>query len=239
MADSRSTVPRRIFCLWVGSQPMSRNRENALYTIQTNTGVRVEVVRDENLEDYILPEHPLHDAYEYLSGTHKADYLRAYLMHHHGGGYTDIKYTFHSWIPCFEELERGTGLGPEKWAVGYREVGADGVAWVEDEVLQTQLTKNWSRLLGNGAYICKPRTPFTETWLRSAEATLERYYDELIRNPAQGPRDARGRELPNGSVSKYPIRWSYLHGSMFHPACLKYADHLLYGLPQPIFVGYL
>ena len=45
----------------------------------------------ENLSSWIAEKSPLHPAYNYLSSVHKADYLRCYLMHHHGGAYSDIK----------------------------------------------------------------------------------------------------------------------------------------------------
>ena len=53
------------------------------------------------LDKYILQEHPLHQSFNYLSETHKADYLRTYFMRFHGGGYSDIKKTSGSWIDSF------------------------------------------------------------------------------------------------------------------------------------------
>ena len=44
-----------------------------------------------NLQDWVVAGHPLHPAYNDLSLVHRSDYLRAYLLHHHGGGYCDLK----------------------------------------------------------------------------------------------------------------------------------------------------
>ena len=55
------------------------------------TGCNVKVLFKDDITAHILPEHPLHPAYEYLSETHKADYMRTYCMNFYGGGYADIK----------------------------------------------------------------------------------------------------------------------------------------------------
>lgn len=228
-------VPRRIFCLWIGGQPMSRSRDDALYTIRQNTGVRVELITDDELENYILPEHPLHPAYEYLTHTIKVDYLRAYLMHYYGGGYTDIKYTFSWWGPVFDDLSNN----PTKWCVGYNEMGRCGVAQVEDTELQQTLYDNWEKLIGNGAYIFKPNTPFTKEWLEGVEKKMDDYLPMLKQHPPKHNRDAKGAPLPDGSMSMYPIPWGGLHAAIFHPLCYKYQDRLLYSLLCPILVGYI
>ncbi|MEU5467039.1 hypothetical protein [Kocuria salsicia] len=51
----------------------------------------MELVTPENLSDWVLPQHPLHRAYENLSLVCRSNYLRASLTHHHGGGYCDLK----------------------------------------------------------------------------------------------------------------------------------------------------
>jgi len=73
------------------------------------TGCKVCCVYKDDLSKYIL-EHPLHEAYEYLSETHKADYLRTYFMHFYGGGYSDIKRSSGSWLKAFDDLENS-----DKW----------------------------------------------------------------------------------------------------------------------------
>ena len=227
-------LPHRIFTLWIGDAPMSENRRNALFTIRRNTGVRIEFITNDTLENYILDEHPLHPAYKYLTNTHKADYLRAYLMNYHGGGYTDIKYTFYPWNHAFEQLEQDNN----KWIAGYTEFEW-GVAPVEDPELNRTLRENWSKLVGNGAYICKPDTPFTREWLKNVENTLDKYMSVLPSNQPKHSRDYQGLLLEDGTISTYPINWSEIHGSIFHPLCYKYIDNLLHTVPPPILVGYM
>jgi hypothetical protein len=89
--------------------------------MRATAGVPVEVITEENLP--IHPEFPLHPAFPYLSATHKADYMRTYIMHVHGGGYSDIKEIRGSWVNGFESLQ-----DPEIWIVGYPEAKPDDIA---------------------------------------------------------------------------------------------------------------
>ena len=68
---------------------------------------------------FVLPDQPLHRGFEYLSLTHKSDYLRCYLCHFHGGGYSDTKHFHTDWQPSFEKLAKSPS---DKYAMGYFEV---------------------------------------------------------------------------------------------------------------------
>jgi hypothetical protein len=64
----------------------------------------VKVITPVLLPFFILPDHPLHEGFEYLSGVHKSDYLRSYLMNFYGGGYSDIKHIQYDYLPYFKQL---------------------------------------------------------------------------------------------------------------------------------------
>jgi hypothetical protein len=223
-----------VYCFWTGNNPMTPSRQKCFDSIKKNIGCTVILITPENLKEYITPEYPLHKAYEYLSYTHKADYLRTYMMHVHGGGYTDIKETTESWEPSFKLLENS----PDKWAIGYKEI-AGGIACNTncDEV-----TKNWEKNIGNCGYIFKKLTPLTTEWFNQMNAKLDEKYEALKANPAQVPDDGPGKEitLPDGQkiISKYPMGWSEMLGGIFHPTCYKYHDRLLNTLPAPNFSNY-
>ncbi|MGB0126559.1 MAG: hypothetical protein WBP72_02895, partial [Rhodocyclaceae bacterium] len=106
---------------------MSDNRLQAIWTIFSNTGCPIAFVNRHTLFQWLKPGFPLHPAFPYLSSTHKADYLRCYLMHHYGGGYTDIKPTAKTWGEYFEQIENSGKL-----ALGYTEL-AHGIPHVEGE----------------------------------------------------------------------------------------------------------
>src|SRR5690606_33031178 len=101
--------------------------KNSIEHIRSKSGVEVELITSENLKRYIVEDFPLHPSYEYLSYVHRADYLRAYFMHHHGGGYCDIKIIEHAWKNTFLKLNRDN----EKWIVGYPEVAPSAIPFTE------------------------------------------------------------------------------------------------------------
>ena len=103
----------------------------------------------------------MHEGFQYLSETHKADYLRTYFMHFHGGAYCDIKKLQHSWKNCMESFLKDENC----WIMGYKEIGPHGCASIKNDPEMTKrLKENWECLIGNGAYMCKPLTPLTKEW---------------------------------------------------------------------------
>lgn len=198
---------------------MSAQRRECFEQFQRTCGCRVVLVTKDNLHHLVLPEAPLHPAYEYLSETHKADYLRTYLMHFYGGGYSDIKKTRGSWVKCFEDLRQS-----DAWLCGYQEY-AGGVGW-------PPYAEFWSDLVGNGAYICKPGTPLTTHWYNEMIAVLDKKLPELRENPAKFPQDVKSE------TSNYPLGWTEILGQIFHRVCYDYKDRLLKTLPYSVFHGY-
>lgn len=224
---------RIVFCFWTDDNPMPDNRVRNLEIIRNSIGCELRLVTKADLGDYILDDAPFHEAYLYLSPTQKSDYLRCYFMHHYGGGYCDIKKIDTDWNIYFQRLEDNA----EKWAIGYREVGEDGVAILPGE-FGVELKRNWRLLIGNGAYIFKPYTLLTQEWIDNLHQLLDDKLPLLKKYPAQFPRDCLGA-MYQGKATGYPITWSGVGGSIVHPLCLKYADRLLQGLPLPAFTDYL
>ena len=234
-------MKRRIFCFWTDNAKMSRHRRACLDSIVKNSNCRVELVTPENLGGFILKDHPLHEAYRFLHAAHKADYLRCYFMHHHGGGYTDIKQTGFDWNPYFDELENDENL----WCVGYRERAPHTAAGPPGEIEKSR--RNWELLLGCGACIFKPGTPFTSEWYRRLLETMDEHSQALCKHPARRrqyryelmmmstSRRARLWKMLHPGHSRYPLRWGRILGEIFHPLCLKHADRLSRALPAPDF----
>ena len=219
----------KIFCLWTGENTMSADRLNALKTIK-NTGLQVIFIDRFSLNNWIVEGYQLHPAFKYLSAVHKADYLRCYLMHHHGGGYTDIKFTTSSWISHFKEL-----MSSDHLLCGYQEKSFLDAARGRGMVNDIWLAINYRNLVGNGAYICKPNTVITQNWITQIDAILDKNYEILSRYPARHPRDFYHKKLNNNEISRYPLRWTEICGEVFHPLCLKYHSKILKHLPAPDF----
>lgn len=212
-----------IYCFWTGTNDMSENRKRCLSQLKQTSGCNVILVDPSNLQNYILPEHPIHPAFEYLSLTHKADYLRTYFMHFHGGGYSDIKETGGSWIDAFKELYSND----EKWICGYREV-PHGVAYPPNR-------DKWRELIGNGAYICKPQTQLTTEWYSEMIALLDTKLERLKQFPATHPQE-QGDSRPD--YNGYPMEWNEMLGRIFHKICYKYKERLMNKLPLLSFCNY-
>ena len=118
---------------------------------------RVILLTQETIPSIVRPDAPLHPAYPYLSAVHKADYLRAYLMHFHGGGYTDIKTPYGwPWYDAFRDFE----LNPRAM-INIRHPAT--------------------------AMICRPQTALTREWYTAVCRILDAKLPQLKDHPATSP----------------------------------------------------
>lgn len=208
-------VDRVIYIFWTGDNEITPNRLEGIRSLEKVSGAEVKLITPKNLSDYIKEEDPLPEAYQYLSLNHRSDYLRSYFMYHYGGGYADIKSYYGSWIPAFEKLENS-----DAYVIGYPEVGFMGAArhGIENVDLKNDLYHHWRYLVGNGSFICRPRTRLAAEWHTAVRNRLLSYSEQLRAHPAQ---DFFGRN------ADYPIPWAGMQGEIFHPFCLKYHERLL------------
>ena len=218
LQPARLCAAERVFVLWTGGNAMSENRMAALKSIYTNLGVPISLVGPHNLHEWVVPDHPLHPAYPYLSAVHRSDYLRAYLMHHHGGGYTDIKHSSYSWVPYFQQLNADSNA----WAIGGPEHPTFGTPFGQAHHLD---------LIGVCHYIFKPRTLITSEWLAACERELDAHVSQLKLHPGSHARDKRGKRLKDGTTSEYPLEWSQILGELFGPIVYRHRHHILRRMP--------
>ncbi len=116
--DNLRDAPNQIFVVWTGDNEITPARRKSLNLIRsTNPESKVILVTPDNLDDYIVPGYPLHPSYVKLSYIQRSDYMRAYLMHHHGGVYMDIKPMDKPWLPLLEELN----ATPDMWVIAPHE----------------------------------------------------------------------------------------------------------------------
>jgi len=206
--------------IWSGTNQMSENRINCINQFKEKSESEFLLVNPDNIDCFIVPSHPLHKAYMYLSETHKADYLRFYLMYHHGGGYSDIKKTTGSWKQAFIDLENSAYD-----VCGYPSIGFHGIAHPPSAPF-------WKELIGPGAFIFKKGSILMKETLEDIEKRLDETYEELKLHPATSPTDVKG------SGSGYPLHWAEICGAVFHKIVCKYKDRLLRTLPISIFSNY-
>jgi len=206
-------LPRRIFVVWTGDNPMSTNRLRGLDSLRAaNSDVEVVVVDPHTLSDWLVPGQPLPQGYENLSLVHRSDVLRCYLLHHHGGGYADVKPFDSSWSQSFLELERS-----DHWALGYTEVHRFNTPLVGG-TLQSDLHRVSRQLFGYGALIMRAHTPLTKEWLDRVDALLASRAGELAAHPGNVRGDNPG----------YPFGWTELLAHVVAPLTWKYQAHVLH-----------
>lgn len=211
--ETHSIPKRRIFCFWTGTNPMNKNRKKAILSLQEKSDVEVIVITPSNLDEYILPNYPLHKAFNNLSLVHRSDYLRCYFMHHYGGGYSDVKECTKSWKKAFDKLE----ARKDAYILGYTELSKRTVAKLPNK-LGADLRKFYSYIIGNCAYICVPYTPFTYEWYYELHNRMDNYAEELAKN--------KGNIM--GDNDGYPIPWTGILGDIYHPLCLKYNKNIIH-----------
>jgi hypothetical protein len=212
-----AAIKKIIYCFWTGTNAMSANRKACLDNLIATSGCKVQLVDPTNLQMFLLPDAPLHEAYQYLSATHKSDYLRTYFMHFLGGGYSDIKHTTADWNTAFDDLN----AKPKMLLNGYHEPSSEGVAG------DASVKEHWRELPGNCAYIIRPRTEFTQKWYDLLVQKLDSNIQALKQHPADSPHSTP--ETTHG----YPIKWTEILGDIFHPLADTYRGQFLFTTPPP------
>lgn len=232
-SDVKDAIAQRIiWCFWTGDNDMSGQRRQCLDNMAQTTECNVVLVTKATLENFLCPGQLLHPAYQSLSETHMADYLRSYFLFHYGGGYSDIKMQTGSWISSFKSMQ--TDL--ECIGVGYREVPG-GVPLHLKTPSGSPLSACWRELIGNGAYIFRPNTEFLRLWFARLHQVLDDKFGLLELHPARFPQDSRGA-VHDGTVSGYPLSWSEILGDIFLPICYQFRGKVMNTLPPPVFHGY-
>lgn len=206
-------VPRVLWCCWTGLEEMSEARCASLDAIRRlSRTLEVRLVTHENLEEVLVPGSPLPVAYKNLSANHKSDVLRAYLMHHYGGGYIDIKRPLHEWAPVYELLESSAN----GWVAGYPIQGLKEATYIQGR-LGRKIRRNFFRLPGFAAMVCKSGSPLTGDWIEEVNRRVDSFSEELDVN--------RGNTY--GDNIGYPVPWTYLGSQVFEPLCMKYLEHVI------------
>jgi hypothetical protein len=217
-----------VWCFWWDGQK-NENRLRSLNLMKSNLGVPLCLVTKENIHEFILPEYPLHAAFEWLSDVHKSDYIRIYLLHHYGGGWHDIKPTQVNFSQVWEEFS-----DPEVYFVGRPEIKG-GPAKVFDREGRW-MPDYWSDLVGCGWWVGRPNTPLSSEMYHDINQLLEKNYEALKKTPAKTPFDKKKKKkflripfLASGEKG-YPLPWT-VFGNIFHPLNFKYREHVRNTLP--------
>jgi hypothetical protein len=150
--------PYVLTCFWTDETPMPARRQHRLQELRASASpVRIRVLTPDTIPSLQRPGAPFHPAYPYLSAVHRADYLRAYLIHFHGGGYTDVKsYMPGSWVNAFREMDARPDI-----LLSWRHPG--------------------------GAMIGRPNTELTRRWYAEVCRRLDQHLPALMAYPGRPP----------------------------------------------------
>ncbi len=221
----QNSVPLVVWCFWYDGQ-MNENRIRSFEMMKTHLGVPLCLVTKNNLHQFILPDFPLHPAFDWLSDVHKSDYLRIYLLHHYGGGWHDIKPTQLSYKPVWDEF-----TNPEVYFVGKPEIKG-GPAKVFDENGKW-MPKFWKDLVATNRWVGKANTPLSSEMFREINQLLDKNFETLKRNPARHPYDKKRNKIKQWlrfENNDYPLEWT-VFGNIFHPLNYKFRQNIKRTLP--------
>lgn len=208
-----SDFPRRVFAVWAGDNELTPARRRNLARLHETLDLSLVLVTPTTLPEWLVEGHPLHPCYEHLALMHRADYLRAYLMHHHGGGYVDIKAPLASWSDAYAEM----ASDPDAWVTGYYTTHTSWIGKLRGRLGRDILVR-YRLMFGKGGFLMRSHTRLTAEWLRQVEAVLDDKAEELRRCPATGPYGGPG----------YPLSWHDLLGRTLDPLTLKHHAHVRY-----------
>lgn len=218
-----------IYCFWFGDK-MSEARFNCLSSITKNSKVEVKIITEKNLNVYILDKCPLHLGFQYLSSTHKSDYLRSYFMYYYGGGYTDIKQCEFDWNPYFDYL-----LSTDYEFIGYSENNPKHVS-------NPSLKHCFNELAGPTQFIFKENSNFAKDWFFLTRKKMDNVYNDLKLFPGTyHPRAERGGVQGEKGIftnSKYPLKWTELLGDIFHNLSYNNIGKFNTTMPYPNIINY-
>lgn len=209
----RSEFPARVFVVWAGDNALTPNRQANLDVIRGRIGLPVELVTPSTLQRWIVSGHPLPDAYEHLSLIHRSDYLRGYLMHHHGGAYVDVKQPLWSWRPSYDRM----AADPEAWVTSYSTSHANWIGKLRGR-LGLDILVHYRLMFGKGGFMMRSHTPLTAAWMAQMDEVLESRRDLLAEHPGG----------VFGDDVDYPISWTDLLGRVLDPLTLKHLEHVRY-----------
>ena len=226
-------VPKAVFVCWFGgykvdNQKMSKYRFEAFKSLVENIGVPVILITSNNYHNFVKQYHPIHKSFDLLSGNHKSDYMRAYLLYHYGGGYHDIKHRLESWHDCWGDWIFDDNI----WIFGRRENNRRAIGYPPN---QSNIRNHFDILVTMGWVICKPNTEYIRVLLQKIEDILDQKYSELLAHPGYNSAGYYHEDpFQMAEENNYPLRWLEVMGEISHPLMLQYTEHIKYGLPDAI-----
>ena len=166
-----TNIPKVIWQFWTDDNPLTKNRQCAIQYSRNNVPIEMRLLRNADIMKMQVKNHPFHPAYQYLSGTHRADYLRCYFMHYYGGGYADIKFYSkdNNWAECFDILKDNEDV----IGIGQREIIGGS------SIKEYNNPKDIERVIANCYFMFRPMSKFTQQWIDELHEKLDKNFNGL------------------------------------------------------------
>jgi hypothetical protein len=221
-------IPKVVFIVWFGRK-ISNNRLLALNSLIKNIKVPYILITEDNYLLFEKKNNKIHKAFKYLSGNHKSDYLRSYLLHHYGGGYHDIKFRNKDLKNEWE-----TFRDKKIWIKSRPERHHNWIGYDIDNPKTKFITQKYKELGTMGWVICRPSTMYTKELIDKINKKLDIHYKNLKKFPSTNASgyyaDTPFEKVKNKNA--YPLRWLELMGEHFHLLMYKYKNHMNLELPD-------
>lgn len=220
--------PEIVWLVWLGNDEMSPARKLCFEQIKNYCPFKINFINNNNINEYILKDYPLHKSFEYLSGIHKFDYFVNYISHYYGGIIIAIKNTFNwtIWKKYIDKLNSDNNL----FVCSSHGNGPHGITDTVSSGDINYYKKNWKLMYGHIGWIIKPYTLVSECILNENILVLDKYYNQLKNNPA-----SKGRQSSNNSIvenSNYPLPWAILGGGSMYKSNILYKNYIDNSMPQ-------
>ncbi|MCH7415801.1 capsular polysaccharide synthesis protein [Belliella sp. R4-6] len=233
--ETENGVLKVVWCFWGGGE-MNETRKLSFRMLQENIGVPICLITNDNVQEFVLTNTPLHSAYPYLSAVHQSDYLRSYFLHHYGGAWHDVKATMVSFDKVWQAF-----VDENVFLIGRPEIKG-GPARVYD-VEGRWLPDYWQDLISAGYWVGRPYSALSSELFQNMTTFLDTNMTSLKRYPAKHPREKKIEKkffiskflkklsyLSQGRNIHYPLPWT-LFGNIFHPVNYRFRNNILKTLP--------
>jgi len=190
-----------VFQFWTDDNSLTENRIRNLENFESTTGMKNILIHPSNLDQFVLPFHPLHKTYPYLSAVHKSDYLRAYFGFFYGGGYMYIKECWGNWKSSWHDLITCTDKNVFMNSHPNPDMGCVPCSLSQD------VKDNYAKIPSVCIFLSKQFNPIMYDWLIEIEKILDERAENITNNPMRNPYEYGG---------KYSICWNEIGARLLH-----------------------
>ena len=204
-------MDRRVWSFWTGDNQLTENRKKSCESLAEQcekSNVQYTLITKDNLKDFLADDKYFHEAYDYLTPVHKADYLKSYIGFYYGGFITDIKPLKFDFNEIFDHVESN----PNIEVYSYHVTDIHHLNFSTLSMIDVPLES----VPGNYYFYIKNHSLTSRQYFLNVNNILDKKLNSLKIHPPKSIYDRLDKNDPNS----YPIQWSEL-GAEFNNACIR------------------